>query len=439
MANYIWHPCAQLKDEERFPPPVADRAEGIYIYDEQGNEYMDMISSWWCTLIGHGNPRLNAAAKAQIDKMEHVIFAGFTHRPAEELCERLVKLLPQGLNRFLFVDNGSSAAEVAMKLSYQYHYQTGKSEKQRFMALSDGYHGETIGALSVGGMDRYTRIFEPLLIDAIHVEGPDCYRCPYGESRETCQARCIENAEKAFAEHGAETTAFLLEPILQGAAGMRIYPPVYLKKIRELCDAYDVNLIADEIAAGFGRTGKLFACEHAGIAPDIMCVSKGLTGGYFPMAITITTEDIQKAFYGEYSEGKSFMHSTTYGGHSVACAVAVEVLNLLEEEKIMENMESQYLKDKMAEALGDHKNTGEIRSIGLINALELVEDRESKKGFDPAARIGWQIGREALKRGLFIRPIGDLLYFNPPLTITRQEIDKAARLLKGSVEAVLGK
>lgn len=436
MKDYIWHPCTQMKDHETFPPIVAERAKGIYIYDEAGKAYMDVISSWWCNLLGHGNPRINRAVERQLEKMEHVIFAGFTHRPAEELCERLAAVLPAGLEKFYFVDNGSSAVEVAMKMSFQYHHQKGKPEKQKFMALAGGYHGETLGALAAGGMDQYSQMFHPLLAETVHVKGPDCYRCPYGNQRETCQAECIEKAEKAFAEHGRQATAFLLEPVLQGAAGMRIYSPIYLKKIRKLCDRYEVNLIADEIAAGFGRTGKMFACEHAGITPDFMCLSKGLTGGYLPMAITVTTKRIYDAFYADYSEGKAFLHSTTYGGHPMACAAGVEVLKLFEEEQILERMESDYLNRALRQALEGHPNVGEIRSIGLINAIELVEEGETGRPFAPERRIGWKIAREAISRGLLLRPIGDIPYFNPPLTMTREEIDRAVEICKISIETV---
>ena len=438
MKDYIWHPCTQMKDHEIFPLIMADRAEGIYIYDEAGNAYMDVISSWWCNLLGHGNPRLNRAVERQLKKMEHIIFAGFTHRPAEELCERLTAVLPEGLEKFYFVDNGSSAVEVAMKMSFQYHHQNGKPEKQRFLTLDGGYHGETLGALAAGGMDRYSEMFRPLLAETVHVKGPDCWRCPYGKQRESCTAECAKIAEKAFAKYGKEAAAFLLEPILQGAAGMRIYSPKYLKKIRALCDAYDVHLIADEIAAGFGRTGKLFACEHAGISPDFMCLSKGLTGGYLPMAITVTTKRIYDGFYGDYSEGRAFLHSTTYGGHPMACAAGVEVLRIFEEEQILERMESDYLNRALRQALEGHPNVGEIRSIGLINAIELTADRQRKTPFEPRARIGWRIGREAIRRGLLLRPIGDIPYFNPPLTMTKRDIDKAVEICRASIEAVLG-
>ena len=295
-AKYIWHPAQQMKDAEVFPPVVIDHARGLYLYDTDGKEYLDIISSWWCNLLGHCNPKINAAIKAQVDELEHVIFANFSHKPAVQLCEKLAPLLPKGLCKFNFCDNGSSAVECALKLAFQYHYQTGHPERQRFMCLSESYHGETIGALSVGSMDLYAKIYKPMMMQNIHFDGLDCYRCPFHKDREHCQCECFVSAEAAFKKYGKETAAVIVEPILQGAAGMRIYPPLYLKKLRQLCDEYGVLMIDDEIAAGFGRTGKLFAIEHAGISPDILCTSKGLTGGYLPMSIAITRKRFMTPF-----------------------------------------------------------------------------------------------------------------------------------------------
>ena len=277
--KYIWHPCSQMKDYEELPPIIIDHGEGVHLYDIHGNEYIDVVSSWWCNLLGHCNPKINEAIKNQLDKLEHVIFANFSHKSAIELCQQLMEIIPKGLCKFNFSDNGSAAVECALKMAFQYQYQSGKAEKTKFMCLTEGYHGETIGALSVGSMDLYAKIYRPMLMDTIHIEAPDCYRCPLGKNKDSCGGECICHAEKAFEEHAQECCALIVEPLLQGSAGMRIYPPVYLKKLRELCDKYDVLLIADEIATGFGRTGKMFACDHAGISPDIMCISKGLTGG----------------------------------------------------------------------------------------------------------------------------------------------------------------
>jgi len=438
--KYIWHPCSQMKDYETLPPIAVERGEGVRLYDVNGKEYIDIVSSWWCNLLGHCHPDINEAVKSQIDRLEHVIFANFTHEGAVELCRELMEVIPEGLCKFNFSDNGSAAVECSLKMAFQYQYQTGKPGKKRFMCLSEGYHGETIGALSVGTMDLYAKIYQPMLMDTIRIEAPDCYRCPYGKCRDCCSCECFEHAEKAFEQHAEETAAVIVEPLLQGSAGMRIYPALYLKKLRELCDRYDVLLIADEIATGFGRTGRMFAFDHAGVSPDIMCVSKGLTGGYMPMAITITTQAIYDAFYADYSEGKAFMHSHTYSGNPLGCACALAVQKVLRRDSIIEKAQvrAEYLNRKLNERLGGHKNMGEIRHIGLINAMELVKDPSSKEAFDSKLRTGYQIYKNALTRGLLLRPLGDVLYFNPPLIINEQDIDTAVELCAQSVEAILG-
>lgn len=438
--KYIWHPCSQMKDYETLPPIVVERGEGVRLYDKNGKEYIDIVSSWWCNLLGHCNPKINAAVKEQIDRLEHVIFANFTHEPAIELCRELMKIIPKGLCKFNFSDNGSASVECALKMAFQYQYQTGKPKKQRFMCLSEGYHGETIGALSVGTMDLYAKIYRPMLMDTIRIEAPDCFRCPYGKCRDNCSCECFEHAEKAFEQYAEETAAVIVEPLLQGSAGMRIYPALYLKKLRELCNKYDVLLIADEIATGFGRTGKMFACDHAGISPDIMCISKGLTGGYMPMAITITTQAIYDAFYADYSEGKAFMHSHTYSGNPLGCACALAVQMIFREENILENAQKRavYLNNKLNERLGGFKHTGEIRHIGLINAIELVKDPRTKESFPSKDRTGYHIYKKALEHGLLLRPLGDVLYFNPPLVITESDIDEAVNRCERAIFDILG-
>lgn len=438
--EHIWHPCSQMKDYEELPPIIIDHAKGMYLYDIQGKRYVDVVSSWWCNLLGHCNERINTAVKKQIDKLEHVIFANFSHVPAITLCDQLVQVLPAGLTKFSFTDNGSSAVEAAMKMSFQYHQQTGNPQKKKFMSLTNAYHGETLGALSVGGVDLYSDIFKPLLLDMIHVDGPDCYRCPYGKQRESCNAECFETAEKCFAQYGNETCAFLVEPLVQGAAGMKIYSPIYLKKLRQACNQQNVHLIDDEIAMGFGRTGKMFACEHAEISPDIMCLSKGLTGGYLPMALVVTTQTMYDAFYADYGTHKAFMHSHTYSGNPLACSAAVEVLAIMKEEDILAraNKNAAYFTQLICEKLKDYKYVGDIRSIGLINAIELVEDKETKRSFDEDRRIGYQIYKKALDKGVVLRPIGDVLYFNPPLTIGHADMDFVVQVCADSIKEILG-
>ena len=435
--KYIWHPCSQMKDYETLPPIVIEKGDGINLYDIKGKCYKDVISSWWCNLLGHCNPRINAAMKKQLDTLEHVIFANFSHKTAITLCQELIKVLPKGLYKFNFADNGSSAIEMALKMSFQYHYQTGNPQKKRFMALSDAYHGETLAALAMGGVDLYTQLYKPLLMDVVRIEAPDCFRCPYGKHCEghceslnnsaqiDCKCECFEKAEEQFAKYGEETSAIIVEPLLQGSAGMKIYPPLYLKKLRELCDKYNVHLIADEIATGYGRTGKMFAFDHAGVSPDIMCLSKGLTGGYMPMAIAVTTQKIYDAFYDDYLKGKAFMHSHTYSGNPLACSAAIEVLNILKDEQIIEraNVRAKYFNTIIKEKFLPLKNVGEVRSIGLINAIELVKDKSSKEPLDYTKRTGYQIYKKALEKGVLLRPLGDIIYFNPPLIIEEKDMD----------------
>ncbi len=423
--KYIWHPCSQMKDYETLAPIVIERGDGINLYDIDGNCYKDVISSWWCNLLGHCNPRINKAIKEQLNNLEHVIFANFTHKTAITLCQKLAKVVPSGLCKFNFADNGSAAIEMALKMSFQYHYQTGNPQKKRFMALQDAYHGETLGALAVGGVDLYSELYKPLLLDVIRIEGLDCYRCKWGKNRDCCNCECFVKAEEAFKEHADETAAIIVEPLLQGSAGMKIYPPLYLKKLRELCDKYNVHLIADEIATGYGRTGKMFAFNHADVSPDIMCLSKGLTGGYMPMSIAVTTQEIYDAFYDDYLKGKAFMHSHTYAGNPIACSAAIEVLNILNDENIIQkaNEKSKYFNKIIKEKFVSLKNVGEVRSIGLINAIELVKNKETKEPLDYKKRTGYQIYKKALKEGVILRPLGDVIYFNPPLIINKEDMD----------------
>ena len=437
----IWHPCSQMKDYETLPPIVVDHGQGCWLYDIHGNKYLDVVSSWWCNLLGHCNPDINAAIKEQVDKLEHVIFANFTHKPIIELVQRLIEIVPNRIKKFHFNDNGSAAIECALKMCFQYFLQIGKPKKKYFMCLTNGYHGETIGALSVGALDLYTELYRPLMLKTFPIEAPNCYRCPFGQNRNNCQCECFVDAEKVFAEHAEETAAVIFEPLLQGSAGMRIYPPLYLKKLRKLCDDYDVLMIADEIATGFGRTGKMFACDNANISPDVMCISKGLTGGYMPMSATCVSDKIYDAFYDDYNTGKAFMHSHTYAGNPLACSAALAVQRILREQNILQNAaeNAKFLTEELNSALGSNPNVGEIRHIGLVHAIELVADKENKTPFNSKMRLGYQIYKKALKRGLLLRPLGDVLYFNPPLIINREEIKFAVEAARASIVEVLNK
>ena len=423
--NHIWHPCSQMKDYEDLPPIIIEKAEGINLYDINGKCYKDVVSSWWCNLLGHCNPIISERLKQQAEKLEHVIFANFSHKPIIELCMRLKKLLPKGLTKFNFADNGSSSVEMALKISFQYFQQVGKTEKKRFMALTDAYHGETISALSIGDCDLYTKIYKPILMDVVRVQAPDCYRCPYNKQREKCSCECFCDCEKQFEKYGSETAAIIVEPLLQGSAGMKIYPPLYLKKLRDICDKYNVHLILDEIATGFLRTGKMFACNHADITPDLICISKGLTGGYMPMAAVVTTDEIYNAFYDDYGTYKAFMHSHTYSGNPLGASCALGVLDILEEGNIQKHLleTSPYFNKLIKEKFLNLDNVGEVRSIGLINAIEIVKDKENKIPFNSKLRLGYQIYKKALQKGVLLRPLGDVIYFNPPLIIEKDDMD----------------
>lgn len=434
--QYVWHPCSQMKDYVEFPPIIIDRGEGVYLYDIDGKRYLDAVSSWWVNLFGHSNKRINQAITRQLNKLEHVIFANFSHKPAIELAERMVKLAPQGLAKVFFSDDGSTAVEVALKISFQYFQQSGKLNKQKFVAIKDSYHGETLGAMAVNNIDLYSKIYKPMLMNTFKVEGPDCYRCKYGLKRETCQAECFELMEKCLEENHQEIAGAIIEPMVQAAAGMKIYSAVYLKKLRKACDDYDIHLIADEIAVGFGRTGKMWACEHAGVAPDIMCFSKGLTAGYLPLGLTLTTDKIYQAFYDEYTSLKAFLDSHSYTGNPITCALANETLNIFKDENILEKNElkAKLISKKIEELLLDHPHIDGFRQTGMISAIELVKDKKTKEGFDWQQRVGYQIYQIALKHGVLLRPLGNVMYFLPPYIINEDQIDHMIRATRKSVD-----
>lgn len=435
----IWHPCSQMKDYEEFPPIIIDKGEGIYLTDIEGNTYIDAISSWWVNLFGHANKRISDTLSKQAQKLEHVIFANFSHEPAIELSEAILEVAPEGLGKICFGDNGSSAIEIAIKLSFQYHRQTGKTKKTKFVALTNAYHGETLGALSLGGVDLYNEIYKPLLLDVLRANGPNCYRCPYGNDRKTCSAECFEHMQTVVEENHEEISAIVIEPMVQCASGMNMYSAEYLKKLRALCDTYDIHLIADEVAVGFGRTGKMFAVEHAGITPDMMCVSKGLTGGYLPLSLVLTKDKIYDAFYDDYNTLKAFFHSHSYSGSTLGCAVAVETLKIFKDDCVIENNieKSKYMAQCIQNHFSDLDYVGDIRHMGMISAVELVKDKNTKEPFDWKERVGYNIYQKAVEKGVLLRPIGNIIYFIPPYVIKHDEIDKMVSIAKLSTEEYL--
>ncbi len=438
-ATHIWHPCTQQKDHEVLPPIPIERGEGSYLIDIEGRRYIDAVSSWWVNLFGHNHPRLNLALKAQLGKVAHHIFAGFTHEPGIELGHRLTKLAPAGLSKVFYTDNGSSAVEAALKMSFQFWQQSGYPHKTKFLSLTEAYHGETIGALSVGGCDLYRRVYKPLLQEGYQVQGPDCYRCPFGLHRDSCQAQCFAHLEQTVQRHHDSIAGIIVEPLIQAAAGMRIYPAVYLKKLRDICDRYRIHYIADEIAVGFGRTGKMFANNHADVSPDLLCLSKGITGGYMPLAVVMTTDAIYEAFYGDYQELKAFLHSHSYTGNPLACALAVEVLNIFEQEDILatlpERMQTLSYRAGEFEAL---PHVGEFRQLGMVAAVEMVEEKNNKSPYPWQARMGLEVYRRALDRGVILRPLGNIIYFMPPLTTPKGVLDEILDVAYECVTEVTG-
>lgn len=420
----LWHPCTQMKDHEQLPVIPIARGEGVWLHDFDGNRYLDAVSSWWVNLFGHANPRINAALKSQLDLLEHVILAGFTHEPVVQLSERLLALAPKGLAKCFYADNGSSAVEVALKMSFHSWKNRGKHRKTKFITLSNSYHGETLGALAVGDVALYKETYGPLLMQVITVPSPDCWHRAPGDSWEQHSRRMFAHMDAALAQHAEETCAVIVEPLVQCAGNMRMYHPVYLTLLREACDRHGVHLIADEIAVGFGRTGTLFACEQAGVTPDFLCLSKGLTGGYLPLSVVLTTQNIYDAFYDDYRTLKAFLHSHSYTGNALACTAALATLDIFAQDNVIARNRplAAHMAAELA-TLADHPNVGEVRQTGMIAAIELVKDKASKTPYDWTERRGLRLYRHALSRGALLRPLGNVVYLMPPYIITPEEID----------------
>ena len=413
-----------MKDHELLPPVPIRRGRGVWLEDFAGRRYLDAVSSWWVNLLGHANPRINAAVRAQLEELEHVILAGFTHEPIIDLSERLAALAPRGLPRCFYADNGSAAVEAALKMSFHYWRNLARPQKRRFITLANSYHGETLGALAVGNVELYKSTYRPLLMDVITVPSPDCFERETGESWAEHSTRKFAHMEAALARYAGETAAVIVEPLVQCAGGMRMYDPIYLKLLREACDRHEVHLIADEIAVGFGRTGTLFACEQAGIRPDLLCLSKGLTGGYLPLSVVMTTEPIYQAFYDEYVRLTAFLHSHSYTGNALACAAARASLAILEEERVIErNRALAAHMGARARELADHPHVAEVRQHGMIVAVELVRAKKAREPYPWQERRGLIVYRHGLERGVLLRPIGNVVYFMPPYVITPGEID----------------
>ena len=421
--KHIWHPYTQMKDCRTLPPILIEKAKGIKLYDNKGNFYYDTISSWWCNIHGHNHPKIKAAIKKQLNSLGHVLFAGFTHKSAILLAERLVSITPKNLTRIFFSDNGSTSVETALKMSFQYWQNIGRKRKKKFVSLDYAYHGDTIGAMSLSGVDLFNEVFSPLFFSSFKVPSPYCYRCPMGKERPFCNIECINPLEKILRKKNEEIAAMILEPLVLAAGGMIIYPVEYLKKAEELAKRYNIHLILDEVATGFCRTGKMFASEYADIKSDFMCLSKGITAGYLPLGVTLTTDNVYRAFYADYEKRKTFYHGHTYTANPISCTAALASLRIFEEEDTLNKIEKLIpVFHKGLEEFRDLPAVGDVRYIGMIGAIELVRDKRTKKPFSFKERIGLKVYKEGLKRRLILRPLGNIIYLYLPLCIKKSEL-----------------
>ena len=452
--KFIWHPYTQMKDFEKRDLLMVDRAEGVFLYDVQGRRYYDTISSWWCVMHGHNHPLIKKRVKSQLDRLEQVHFAATSHETAVELAEYLISITPPPLSRVFFSDNGSTANEVALKMSFQYWKINNQPKREKFISLEHGYHGDTIGTISLGGVPAFEGPFKPLTFDSYRIPAPYCYRCPAGcpqpeksswnstdegpFSSLNCSLECLDPLRKLLEERGNTIAAFILEPLMMGAGGIIVYPKQYLSEAVSLCRSHGVHLIFDEVATGFGRTGTMFALEQAEVSPDFLCLSKGLTGGYLPLAATLTTDDIYQAFYADYSEGRTFFHGHTFTANPLGCAAALGSAEVFKQENIIENLGEKILRLQQGkERMAGLPHIGDIRGTGMAAAFEIVADKESREPFPASRRVGWQVYLAGLDNGVILRPLGDVIYLFPPLCITNEQIDDILERTWQSLSAVL--
>jgi adenosylmethionine-8-amino-7-oxononanoate aminotransferase len=409
--NFLWHPFTQQQGWSEEPPLIIERAERTTLYDTDGNAYIDGVSSLWCNVHGHGHHLIDAGVRIQLERLAHSTMLGLSHPPGIELARRLVELAPGDLRRVFFSDNGSTANEVALKMAFQYWQQRGEPQRTGFVCLREAYHGDTIGSVSIGGIDLFHSLYRPLLFDALQAEPGDA-----------------EHMEALLSEHGERIAAVVVEPLVQGAAGMLVHPPGYLRAVREICDRHGVLLICDEVATGFGRTGRMFACEHEDVAPDFLCLAKGITGGYLPLAATLTTERVYEAFLGAHEEYRTFFHGHTYTGNPLACAAALATLDVFEQERTLDRLKVKIeLLGRWLRAYVEPLPTvAEVRRRGFMTGIELT-------GFDPAERMGHQVTLAARRRGAIVRPLGDVVVLMPPLSITEADL---RRLVSITAEAI---
>jgi adenosylmethionine-8-amino-7-oxononanoate aminotransferase len=418
-------------------PLIVDSGDGPYLVDDLGNRYLDGVSSLWCNVHGHRVPELDEAVRVQLGKIAHSTLLGLASTASIECAEALAAIVPAGLTRVFFSDAGATAVEIALKIAFQHHQLRGDEGRAEFVALRGGYHGDTIGAVSVGGVDLFHRIFKPLLFPVHHAPQPYCYRCPLGKERASCGMACADEVERIFAERPGRIAALVLEPLMQGADGMIAQPPGYVRRMREICDRHGALLVCDEVATGFGRTGTMFAVEQEGVVPDVLTVAKGLTGGYLPLAATVTTERIFESFLGSYDSKRTFFHGHTYAGNPLACAAATASMRLMRERRVIEGLPAKEaaLRRALEPALA-MPHVGEVRQRGLMVGIELVRDRATKEEYPYALRAGHQVILEARRLGAVLRPLGNVVVLMPPLCLGEAELAELARLALASIEKV---
>ena len=437
--QYLWHPFTQMQEWEQEDPVIIERGKGPYLVDTQGRTYLDGTSSIWVNLHGHRHPALDRALDQQRKQIAHSTLLGLSNPPAIRLARELIAVAPKGLSRVFYSDNGSTAVEVALKMAVQYWQQRRPEAgpKNRFLHLNLAYHGDTVGAVSVGNIELFHARFRPLLFPTRAADPPYCYRCPLALTYPACRLACLDPIERILEQHGRELAGFIIEPLIQAAAGMITQPAGYLKRVRELCTQYEVLLIADEVATGFGRTGTMFACDREGVTPDLMTLSKGLTGGYLPLAATLTTEEIYRAFLGKYEEFKTFFHGHSYTGNPLGCAVALANLDVFRNERTLATLQPKIrLLTQLLKPLLRLPHVGEIRQQGFMVGIELVRDRVTREPYPLEARIGHRVAQEARKRGLLIRPLGHIIVLMPPLSVNRGTLTRMVNILSRSIAAV---
>jgi len=436
--TYVWHPFTQMQEWMGEEPLIIERGEGHYLIDLQGQRYLDGVSSLWCNVHGHRKKELDDALKQQIDKIAHSTFLGISHVPGIELAAKLIEIAPKGLKRVFYSDSGATAVEVALKIALQYWQLRGEINRTRFASLVEAYHGDTIGAMSVGYSETFHRFHRSLLFPVLRLTPPHVFRYVKGLKEQEALTAAVQEAEEKLSSQKSSLAALVMEPLMQGAAGMWSQPVGYVKALSEICRKNRILLILDEVATGFGRTGKMFACDHEGVNPDILCLAKGITGGYLPLAATLTTEEIFSAFLGEYGEYKSFFHGHTYTGNPLGCAVALANLELFKKEKIIEKMQPKiaYLKRRLEKDSLPLAHVGDIRQWGFMVGIELVEDKSARKGYAPERKIGYRVILEARKRGAMIRPLGDIIILMPPLTLTEVELKTLLDVVHESIRHI---